>query len=159
MSNRLLPSEFPDVFRTVLAKGISALEWSEFEGLAATVFALFDDYEVETTPATNDQGIDLLLHDRTSGALDVAQCKHWKEDIGAPQVRDFYGATLHFKARQGYFALSTGASKSALEFARGKPIVFLTCSDLVDRILTCIINVGLPKDHLLPQRTIWLPGS
>jgi restriction system protein len=153
MADRLLPSDFPDIFRSVLAKGISALEWAEFEGLAATVFALYDYYEVETTPATNDQGIDLILHDRTSGVLDVAQCKHWKEDIGAPQVRDFYGAMVHFKARKGYIVINAGASKSALEFAREKPIVFLTCNDLVDRILT-LINVGASKNSPLLQKRI-----
>ena len=148
MVNRQLPSEFPEIFHTVLAKGISGLEWAEFERLAATVFALFDYYRVETTPTTNDQGIDLILYDRTSGAIDVAQCKHWKEDIGAPEVRDFYGAMIHFKARQGYIVLNAGASKSALEFAREKPIVFLTCHDLVDRILT-IINVGVSSNTRL----------
>jgi HJR/Mrr/RecB family endonuclease len=76
MAQRQIPSQFPLIFRTLIARGIAALDWAEFEQLAAAVFALFDYYHVETTPATNDQGIDLILHDHTSGATDVAQCKH-----------------------------------------------------------------------------------
>jgi hypothetical protein len=53
--------------------------------------------------------------------------------------------------------LNAGASAGALEFARGKPIVFLTRNDLVDRILT-VINVGA-ADEVRLQKFIRLSGS
>ena len=77
---------------------------------------------MQLTPHSDDGGIDLKL--KVSGSLDVAQCKHWKEQIGLPVVRDLYGAMIHFEARTGFLLTTGGVSESARAFAAGKPIVF-----------------------------------
>lgn len=123
-----------DPFRLAVAKGISALDWNEFEKLAAAVFE-GKGYDVRLTPTTNDQGIDLFLTDKESGALEVVQCKHWMEQIGSPVVRDFYGAMVHFNARKGYILATGGMSDSAREFARGKSISYMGIETLIDEVI------------------------
>jgi hypothetical protein len=125
------PPEIPPAVLLTLYKGIVALEWNEFEKLTAAIFEGLG-YDVSFTPGTDDQGIDLMLRDAESGALDVAQCKHWKDQVGSPVVRDFFGAMIHFKARKGYLISTAGLTDSAKAFATGKPISVWGPDELVN---------------------------
>ncbi len=124
----------PEAFLRTLQKGIAALEWDEFEELACAIFEGLG-YDVNFTPGTDDQGIDLVLNDKKAGALDVAQCKHWKDQIGSPVVRDFFGAMIHFQARKGYLISTAGLTESGKAFATGKPIVLWGPDELIQQIL------------------------
>ena len=128
-------------FRRVLEKGVMALDWAEFEALAAVLFEEMM-YRVEFTPPTDDQGVDLKLYERVGGAFDVAQCKHWKSDVGSPVVRDFYGAILHCKARKGFLVVCTGLSRSAQEFISGKPIEILDLNKIMNHLCIHLMRLG-----------------
>ena len=134
-------SKVPAALRLTLAKGIAALEWSDFESLAAAIFEMLG-YEVRRTPPTNDQGVDLMLTEKKSGILDVVQCKHWKDQVGSPVVRDFYGAMIHFQARRGFLISTGGLTDSGREFVSGKPIVVWGPDELIDEIFRIVIRQG-----------------
>lgn len=133
--------DIDQVLRRVLEKGILALDWEEFKELAAMLFQEELLYKVEFTPPTDDQGIDLKLY-AIGGDLHVAQCKHWKSEVGSPVVRDFYGAMLHFKASKGFLVVCAGVSKSAQEFIAGKPIEVMNLNKILNFLFLVQTRLG-----------------
>lgn len=151
----LTTGDFKQLFRSLLAKGIAALEWEEFEKLAGAMFNL-EGYKVEFTPSTGDEGIDLKLYKR--GVLHVVQCKHWKDEIGSPVVRDFYGAMTHSGARKGYLLATGGISKSAIAFAEGKPIELVGLDKLITWLWRSLNLIENNWEHYRdPKSRIILP--
>jgi hypothetical protein len=146
------PAHMPDAFRVVLARGIAATEWCDFEKLSASIFRGLG-YAVELTPSTNDEGVDLLLRDVSCDTLDVAQCKHWRDPIGSPVVRDFYGAMMHFNARRGFLIATGGLTDSANQFCIGKPIVVWGMDEIIDEIFHSVISpLMVSERNTLGQR-------
>ena len=79
--------------------------------------------------ALGDGGVDLRLH--RGGALTVVQCKQWRAwKVGAPRVRDLFGAMMHEGAASAVLVTSGRFTRPALEFARGKPIHLIAGDDL-----------------------------
>jgi predicted nucleic acid-binding Zn-ribbon protein len=103
-------------------EGMQRLSGTEFEELITSLFVK-DGYKVTRCGGSGDEGIDLILH--YMEAKDVVQCKRWKADIGAPVIRDFYGAMMHIGARQGFVITTASFSANARAFASGKPILLI----------------------------------
>ena len=58
---------------------------------------------------------------RDSGGIWIVQCKHWRDPVGEPAVRDFYGAMHHENADGGAIVASGGFTPQARAWAQGKP--------------------------------------
>ena len=119
---------------------------SEFERLIATKFREVG-YEVLPCGGSGDDGIDLVMNH--CGHKDVVQCKRWKNDIGSPIVRDFYGALLHANARHGFIVTTARVSASAARFAGGKPITFIDG----DTLLAWLDGTYRPEPPRRPHQT------
>ncbi len=100
----------------------------QFEDLIASLFRK-DGYTVRRCGGSWDEGIDLVLV--MGQEKDVVQCKRWKNDIGSPVVRDFYGALMHAAARHGFIITTASFSPSARDFARGNPITLVSGAELL----------------------------
>lgn len=100
------------------------------------VGALFErmGYEVRTTVASGDQGVDLYV--RQGRRTAVVQCKRYKGDVGSPQVRDLYGTMLHNSADEAYMVTTGSISNQARQWADGKPIRLIDGFALVEWIST-----------------------
>ena len=107
-------------FRTVV--DFHRLTGDEFERLIASLFQR-DGYRVMRRGGSGDEGIDLVLE--IGGSKDVVQCKRWKNDIGSPVIREFYGSMIHMGARHGYVVTTASFSPSARGFAVGKAITLV----------------------------------
>jgi len=114
--------DIPNILRQVLEKGVSLLNEREFEELSAEFFEIMG-YKVSLTPVTGDEGIDLFIRLGDNPTFSVAQCKHWETPIGAPTVREFYGAMVDKGATRGFLITTNGFTEGARAFAEGKPIV------------------------------------
>jgi len=86
-------------------------------------------YGVETTKATGDEGIDLIL--RKNGATVLVQCKGHSRPIGVGAIRDLYGTLMHHKADRAVLACPAGFTQGVIEFVQGKPIELISARELV----------------------------
>jgi restriction system protein len=114
--------------RVTTLAGLHRLTGPQFEELIASLFRK-DGYSVRQCGGTGDEGIDLVLV--TGQEKDVVQCKRWKNDIGSPIVREFYGALMHANARHGFIITTASFSQSARDFAKGKPISLVSGAEIL----------------------------
>ncbi len=67
--------------------------WASLDGIgferAVAVIYREQSFEVEFTPRTNDQGVDLIL--RKDGVVSIVQCKAHKKNVGVGAVRELVG--------------------------------------------------------------------
>jgi restriction endonuclease Mrr len=82
----------------------------EFEVQCAELFKGLC-FGAETTPRTNDGGIDILL--ARDGKRGAAQCKAWGKPCGVRELREFYGVVCAGKLEFGYFISKSGFTERA----------------------------------------------
>lgn len=82
-----------------------------------------DGWSVEETRVTGDGGIDLVLNRNDEHS--IAQCKRFRNTVGEPALRDFYGTMMSEGVSRGYFVTTGLFSLSAQKFAQDKPIVMV----------------------------------
>lgn len=118
-------------FERALSRGVHAY-WLSKTGveLEEAVADLFSDlgFEVQTTPASGDQGIDLIL--KKDGSTSVVQCKALGKPCGPAIVRETFGAMHAFKADEAMVICPRGFTQASIEFAKDKPIQLLTVDEL-----------------------------
>lgn len=118
------------------AEGARRRRWSEYwMSLSGTEFEqelgkLYEQqgYHVQRTPASGDQGVDLILI--KEGKKTVVQCKAHKAPVGPAIVRELYGSMVAFHAENAILACTGGFTKGVREFAKGKPIELKSASEL-----------------------------
>ena len=77
-------------------------------------------YDVQSTPKSGDQGIDLIL--RKGGSTTIVQCKGQKGPASPAVVRELYGSFAAFQgAQHAILACNGGFTQGVYEFAIGKP--------------------------------------
>ena len=112
-------------FRT--KEQLQELSTRAFVELIATLFKEAGCH-VETPPGSGDDGIDLILRldDETLTVL----CTRWN-DVGAPIVRSFYGASMHAQAVHGFIVTTAHFRAEATSFAKSKPLTLIDLDLLV----------------------------
>jgi len=92
----------------------------EFERLITVLLARME-FRPEMTKATGDGGIDIVavLDKPILGGKYIFQCKRYGPEnlVGAPTVRDFYGAVTAEKAVKGILITTSDFTPQAREFA------------------------------------------
>ena len=106
----------------------TSLDGIEFERELADLFRDLG-YEVESTPVSGDQGIDLVL--KRKNRTTVVQCKAHKRPIGPAVVRELYGAMVAARADHAALVCTGGFTKGVRDFAENKPITLLQTRDIV----------------------------
>ena len=96
-----------------------SLSGREFEWELATLYRYLG-YDVEATPITGDQGIDLVL--RKDGKTTIVQCKSHKSPVGPAVARELLGSMVAIGADDAILACTGGFTRGVKEFAVGKPI-------------------------------------
>lgn len=119
----------------IYERGLRRTFWQYWLSLTPTDFELavgdlFIDkgYEVWTTRATGDQGVDLFLE--KDGKKVVVQCKTHKKVLGPNSVRDLYGAMTAQQADEAFLVAPSGFSAATKAFCRDKPIKLFDIDDL-----------------------------
>lgn len=99
----------------------------DFENAVGELF-LDKGYEVWTTKASGDHGVDLFLE--RDGKKYVVQCKTYKKVLGPNVARDLYGTMMSEGANEAFLAAPSGFSAATIEFCKGKPIKLLGIDEL-----------------------------
>jgi Holliday junction resolvasome RuvABC ATP-dependent DNA helicase subunit len=105
----------------VQSKNLNSLSGVEFEEFITQLLGAMG-FRTQMTKASGDGGIDIVatLDKPVIGGRYLFQCKRLGPDslVGAPTVREFYGAvTADKKARKGILITNSGFSLQAKEFA------------------------------------------
>lgn len=108
-----------------------SLSFKDFEVAVGELF-LDKGYEVRTTTASRDHGVDLYLE--KEGKKYVVQCKTYKKTLGPNIARDLYGTMTAEEADGAFLVAPSGFSDSTMEFCKGKPITLLDIDGLTKMI-------------------------
>lgn len=112
-----------EVLQQTAAENINQLSGVEFERVCQQLVEKMG-FETETTKASGDGGIDLIAYNRQpllSGKY-IIQCKRYTGSVGEPIIRDLYGVVMSERANKGILMTTGTFTKSAVNFADGKPI-------------------------------------
>ena len=112
---------------------LHAMTWQQFEQLVADLFRR-QGYRVHETGGQSDGGVDLILD--KDGDEHLVQCKQYKAwKVGAPRVREFYGAmAAHATQCEGIYVTCGRFTREASEFANGKPLRLIDGYELLEMI-------------------------
>ena len=116
-----------------IAFDIHTLSGQEFESVIKALL-LEMGFEAELTKVSGDGGIDIIAKlDRPFvGGRYLFQCKRYSDNnfVGAPEVRDFYGAVMADRAMKGIFITTSEFTAQAREFATQSGIELINLAKL-----------------------------
>lgn len=111
-----LAASAPSGEREPIVYELDHLSGHDFEDVMATIFERHG-YRVERTPATADEGRDLILH--TDSDTIIVECKHRKGSIGRPVVQKLQGATISYDgATQGLVVTTGSFANTAFDYVQ-----------------------------------------
>jgi hypothetical protein len=102
---------------------------NEFEEMTAELYRAMG-HQARRTGSIGDHGVDVIVKTK-NGEKWVVQCKRWRTPAGESIVRDFYGMMQHEKAAQGAIIATSGFSRAAIEWAKGKPLNLYNGNDFL----------------------------
>ncbi len=135
-----------------LAEHWLSLSGPEFERELGTLYRRIG-YQVQLTPSSGDEGIDLVL--MKGGKRTLVQCKSHRRPVGPAVARELYGALIHFGADSAILACTGGFTRGVNEFVRDKPIALVSASELA--ALGDIVSSGSATEKRLEIERLTLP--
>lgn len=118
---------------------------TQFEDAVASLFAAMG-WQVYWTQQSADHGIDLVLQKKNKMA--AVQCKRYKQNVGEPALRGFYGAYVQ-QFREGYFVTTSGFSVAAMKWATRLSTLQLVDGQKLARWMK------KHKPMSIPERNLW----
>jgi hypothetical protein len=109
---------------------INHMTGPEFEKFMAALFRQ-KGYEVEETPPSGDQGVDLILPD-LDGKRVVIQLKRWTGPVGNAAVQATFAGMAHYEAAEGWIITTGTFTKSARTLARSTRVRLIDGKELAD---------------------------
>jgi len=120
----------------IRTRNLDSISPTKFENLISQLFQSMG-YRVLQVGGTGDEGVDLVCKDSNNNEI-IVQCKRYKGKVGAPTIRDFYGALNHRQALKGYIVTTGEFTEPAMRWATNKPIVLIgrtRLAELLDQYL------------------------
>ncbi len=115
LEDDIIPITF-EPLKTLISKGITHLTPFDFEAFVLEIFETLG-FSGSLTQVSSDGGVDILI--KSSAGIIVVQCKKYDDGatIGSRELREFLGATVHFKAVHGYFVTTSSFTSQAKDFS------------------------------------------
>ncbi|WP_176545054.1 restriction endonuclease [Bacillus sp. AFS041924] len=107
----------------------------DFEYYVAAFLQITRDFKTHVTKAGRDGGKDIVAYDEDNEPIYV-EVKHWKGNVGRPDVQKLEGAMSADRVRRGYFITSSGFTKDALEYATKTNITLIDGNELIRQMHT-----------------------
>ena len=130
-------------------KDINTLSGIEFENLCQVLLQKAG-FDVETTKASGDGGIDLIArcHQPFFDGKYIIQCKRYAGGVGEPIIRDLYGVVMAEHANKGILMTTGYFSMSAINFSHNKNL------ELIDgeKLAELLSAHGLVDNNQVPQK-------
>lgn len=112
---------------------LSVMDPYDFEHHVADVFRT-QGYAAQVTPKSKDGGKDIIL--RKGKVVRLVECKRYNTTkVTRPHIQKFHSAIIDTRADGGYFVTNGSFTKSAVEYAKGKNIILIDGSNLVNQVL------------------------
>jgi len=139
----IIPFDAP-IVSCLLKHGLNHFPPRDFEDLIMKSLAVYG-FKGDLTPASGDDGIDILLHGPHSGSI-IVQCKRYTEETRiAPSImRELIGSMVHVSARYGILVTTSYLSEQAAAFCHDKDIIIVDRDDL-DTLLRHAVTVESAK--------------
>ena len=130
-------------------KDINTLSGIEFENLCQLLLQKAG-FDVETTKASGDGGIDLIAHCRKPffDGKYIIQCKRYTGGVGEPIIRDLYGVVMAERANKGILMTTGYFSMSAINFSQNKNL------ELIDgeKMAELLVEYGLIEANHIQEK-------
>ena len=115
--------------RDAFRESIDYMSGVQFENFMANIFAQ-KGYPVQLTPASGDQGVDLLL---TIDERRVAvQLKRYTAPVGNGAVQEALAGMIHYKAKEAWVIATSTFTKSARQLAKSTGVRLIDRHELED---------------------------
>jgi Holliday junction resolvasome RuvABC ATP-dependent DNA helicase subunit len=118
---------------------LQELSGADFEKLVAGLLDRMG-FQAETTKTSGDGGIDVIanLNQAIVGGRYLFQCKRYASNnlVGAPMLRDFYGAVTADRAVKGVFITTSDFTPQAREFGERVGLELIALAKLQELIRT-----------------------
>jgi restriction endonuclease Mrr len=116
--------------RDAVRDEINYMSGAEFEKFMADLFRQ-KGYAVEETPASGDQGVDLILPDY-DGTRVVVQLKRWSGPVGNAVVGATFAGMAHYRAEEGWIITTSTFTPKARELARSTRVRLINGKELAE---------------------------
>jgi restriction system protein len=116
--------------RDVVQDEINYMSGAEFEKFMTDLFRP-RGYAVEETPASGDQGVDLILPDY-DGKRVAVQLKRWSGPVGNAVVGATFGGMAHYRAEEGRIITTSTFTPKARELARSTRVRLINGKELAE---------------------------
>jgi restriction endonuclease Mrr len=103
---------------------VDGMDGRQFERFIKTLFERLDHKNVRETPASGDQGGDLVC-DSPDNKKTVVQAKRWQGRVGNSAIMEVLGAMLYYKAEGAFVTTNSTFTKAARDLARLDPRIHL----------------------------------
>ena len=115
--------------RDTFSETVDYMSGVEFENFIANVFAK-KGYPVQLTPASGDQGVDLLL---TIDERRVAiQLKRYTGPVGNAAVQAAFAGMFHYKAKEAWVITTSSFTPGAKQLAKSTGVRLIDRNELED---------------------------
>jgi len=98
----------------IKSQNIHSMTGTQFELYLKKIFENLG-YSVQTTPQTNDQGADLIIHDQDESV--AIQVKRYNQNVGNKAVQEVVAAISYYRTNRGMVITNSGFTKSAYDLA------------------------------------------
>lgn len=100
---------------------LKKMNWEDYEEFVKKIFVC-KGYQVDRQGGHgSDGGIDLIIKKRTETSM--VQCKRYTGNVGVKVIREMYAVGLHHGFKKVYIYTTSGFTKEAYEFAKGKNLI------------------------------------
>ena len=100
---------------------LQKMNWEDYEEFVKKIF-ICKGYQVDRQGGHgSDGGIDLIIKKRTEKSM--VQCKRYTSNVGVKVIREMYAVGLHHGFKKVYIYTTSGFTKEAYEFAKGKNLI------------------------------------
>lgn len=112
---------------------LKSLEWKRFEEVC-NEYLIMKGHNAELSCNGADGGIDIKITDQAGNLKSIGQCKAWKKQVPAKEIREFFGTMSSEKVNKGVFFTTSSFSQEATNFSLDKDITLIDGYGLIKRI-------------------------
>lgn len=128
-------------------KDVDGLRGVPFENLLKNIFIAWG-YKVQTTPATGDQGADLIL--QTNSQKIAVQAKGYGKTVSNKAVQEVYTSLNYYGANEGWVITNNYFTPGARKLATSNGVKLFDRDDLINLIKQAHQNIKNNQSKLNP---------
>ena len=114
---------------TTSIQQVDKMSGRQFEAFCRDLLVDNGYYNVELTPASGDQGVDITAQKNSNRY--AIQCKHYSSNVGNRAVQEVCAGKAFYKCNTGIVITNSHFTKKAKELAKANHVVLLDRNDII----------------------------